>query len=356
MDNRVTSADVVFEYTGEGRWWEGRSVPEDITSVRFKEGLQKIEDWAFYNCSSLESITLPSTVTEMGYYAFSNCTNLREVIFNDGLKKIGREAFNNCTSLENIALPSTVTEIGDHAFNSCHNLREVTLNDGLQKIGAGALCDCTSLKSIAIPSTVTDIDAYAFDDCINLREVITSDGLRKIGECAFSECSSLESIKLPSTVTDIGNEAFCGCSNLREVELNGVPQNLKEAFHNCGALERFLFPTTSCRLENIIQTSHWEDLEDKLNEVRGVVQWESDELFVSRPTHHNWGDTKRDLGRISRLVSYYELKDATTTFELAMWKSKLDQADATNSTNRAAYRIDVPGPVKDTILQYLDQN
>ena len=53
-------------------------------------------------------------------------------------------------------------------------------------------------------------------------------------------------------------------------------------------------------------------------------------------------------------MSYYELKEATSTFELALWKSKLDQADATNTTNRAAYRIDVPGPVKDTMLQYLD--
>ena len=93
-----------------------------------------------------------------------------------------------------------------------------------------------------------------------------------------------------------------------------------------------------------------------MNEVRGVVQWESDELFISRATLNirNWNEIRRDLGRIARLVSYYELKEATSTFELALWKSKLDQADASNTTNRAAYRIDVPGPVKDTMLQYLD--
>ena len=151
----------------------------------------------------------------------------------------------------------------------------------------------------------------------------------------------------------IGDCAFSGCRNLREVELNGVPKYLKSnAFNNCDALERFLFPTISYRLGNIIQTSHWEDLEHKLNQVRGVVQWESDKLFVS--VAHNWDDIRRDLSRIARLVSYYELKEATSTFELAMWKSKLNQADTTNTTNRAAYRIDVPGPVKDTMLQYLD--
>ena len=87
MDNRVTTADMVFLYTGDEC-----SVPEDVISVRFKEGLQTIEDEAFRDCSSLESITLPSTVTEIGIYAFYGCSNLREVAFNDGLQTIGASA------------------------------------------------------------------------------------------------------------------------------------------------------------------------------------------------------------------------------------------------------------------------
>ena len=182
-----------------------------------------------------------------------------------------------------------------------------------------------------------------------MREVIFNNGLKKIGINAFYNCESIESTKLPSTVTEICDYAFSGCSNLREVELNGRVK--RTAFDNCDELERFLFPAISYRLDNIIQTGHWEELEDKLNEVRGVVQWESDKLFVSSATR--WNDLRRDLGRIARLVSYYEVKEATTTFELALWKSKLDQVDATYNTNRAAYRIDVPGPVKDTMLEYL---
>ena len=75
MNSRETSADVTFEYTGVGC-----SVPKDITSVRVAKGLQKIEEvtlnngllgnGAFINCKSLESITLPSTVTEIGQGAF----------------------------------------------------------------------------------------------------------------------------------------------------------------------------------------------------------------------------------------------------------------------------------------------
>ena len=143
---------------------------------------------------------------------------------------------------------------------------------------------------------------------------------------------------------------------LREVELNGISQYWKsETYRDCNALEICLFLTMSYRLDNIIQTSHWEELEDKLNEVRGVVQWKCDKLFVSGATYHgNWNGIRRGLSKITRHVSHYELKEATSTFELAMWKFKLDQADAINTTDRAAYRIDVPGPVKDTMLQYLD--
>ena len=328
MGDREPSADDgVFEYTGVGC-----SVPEDVTSVRFIDGLQKIGDDAFYGCSLLAIITLPSTVTETGINAFCGCSNLREVTLNNGLQKIGDVAFSNCTLLESIKLPPTVVDIGYCAFNNCQ-----------------------SLESITLPSTLVEIGNESFQDCCNLREVELNEGLQKIGDRAFHVCTSLESIALPSTLTDIGMYAFAYCRNLREIEMNGVPQFIRgEVFSNCDALERFLFPTISYRLENLIQTSHWEGLEDELNEVHGVVQWESDELFVPRSTHQNWDETTRDLGKITQLISHYELKEATSTFELALWKSKLDQADASsNATNRAAYRIEVPGPVKDTLLQYI---
>ena len=82
--------------------------------------------------------------------------------------------------------------------------------------------------------------------------MIFNNGLQKIGYGSFCNCRSLESITFPSTLVEIGSDAFNYCHNLREVELKGIPLNLKN-----------------------------EELEDKLNEVRGVVQWESDNLFVS---------------------------------------------------------------------------
>ena len=377
INDENNNADAeVFEY-GEGC----AVFYNDVTSVRFhpsvvevenhafsyckqlrevvlNEGLHKIGDSAFYHCASLSSVTLPSAVTEIGENAFGYCNNLREVIFNEGLQKIGETSFYMCTSLSSITLPSTVTEIGITAFGNCSILREVELNDGLKKIRAQAFCYCKVLSSIKLPSTVSEIGNGAFSDCNNLSEVVLNDGLRKIGGAAFSRCKSLSSITLPSTVT-VGMQAILTCSNLREVVFHGIPREIGAwAFRNCTFLERFTFPTISARLDNLFQTGHWDEIENEVDEVRGVVERSHGELFVLstrslREGGNNWNRVRDDLDKIGRLISYYELKEATSIFELALWKFKLDQVDKANPIPRKKCRMDVPGPVKDIILQYL---
>ena len=406
-----------FEYTGKGcavpkyvksvRFHPSVIEVEDnafkqcikLRKVAFNDGLKKIGYRAFYYCISLSRITLPSTVTEIGNLAFSGCEQLREVVFNNGLHKIGRKAFSNCKSLPSITYPSTVTEIEQNitmsnsndvsdelfeytgegcvvpknvtivrfhpsvveveyrAFRGCKQLRVVMFNDGLQKIGRATFYECKSLSSITFPSTVTDIGSYAFSGCEQLREVLLNDGLQKIEWYAFCSCTSLSSITLPSTVTEIGREAFNNCDNLREVIFHGVPRKVgQNAFSNCASLERFTFPTMSTRLDNLIQTGHWAEIENEVDEVRGVVERSGGELFVSTRTMdggNNWIRVRNDLDKIFRLISYYEIKEGTSIFELALWKFKLDQVDTANPIPRKKCRMDVPGPVKDIILQYL---
>ena len=326
-DVSAASTEVVFEYTGKGC-----VVPKDVTIVLFHPSVIEVEN-----------------------RAFEDCNYLREAVFNEGLKKIGAAAFWKCTSLSSVTLPSTVTEIGNDAFSFCNNLREVVFNEGLQKIGSLAFWNCTSLASITLPPTVAEICSCAFHDCNNLREVEFNVGLQKIGNSAFYSCRLLTSITLPSTVTEIGREAFHDCSNLRVVVLHGVPRKIGSlAFLNCSSFGRFTFPTISTRLDNIFQTGHWEEIENEVNEVRGVVEWSNGELFVStQGGDDNWNRVSDDLGKIVRLISYYELKEATSLFELALWKFKLDQVDKANPIPRKKCRMDVPGPVKDIILQYL---
>ena len=112
------------------------------------KGSRKFGMWAFWQCTSLESVALPSSVTEINERAFGDCSNLREVVFNEGLENTGMGAFGQCTSLESVVLPSSNTIIHTLAFDDCSNLREITLNNGLQKIGMKAFCHCTSLEKL----------------------------------------------------------------------------------------------------------------------------------------------------------------------------------------------------------------
>ena len=127
-------------------------------------------------------------------------------------------------------------------------------------------------------------------------------------------------------------------------------------FYNCASLERFTFPTISSRLDNLIQTSHWDDFANEVNEVREVVERSDGVLFASTETMgggRNYPRVRDDLDKIIRLISCYEIKEATSIFELALWKFKLDQVDEANLIPRKKCRMDAPGPVKDLILQYL---
>ena len=141
---------------------------------------------------------------------------------------------------------------------------------------------------------------------------------------------------------------------MTEVSLNeGIEKIGVSAFHNCSTRLCFKIPSISRRLEAIIQTCQTE-IEGKINELTGV-DMRSGELLVSAEAMQagaNWGTIKASIGRIAPLISYYEMREATTIVELALWKVKIDQAEE-NLANRDACRIDVPGPVKETILQYL---
>ena len=329
------SNEVVFEYT---RSKEKRDVPKDVTIVR-----------------------LHSCVTEVSSFMFHDCRQLKEVVFNEGLRKIGYGSFYNCKVLQSITLPSTLIEVGKDAFHYCTSLREVVLNEGLQKLDINSFYGCASLKSITLPSTVSKIGMNAFNCCTNLKTVTLNESLQTIGHAAFVGCISLESITIPPTVTEISGTTFYICRRLREVGLHEGIQIASDAFAKCTSLERFTFPKLSFRLDTIIQAGKYVNVENKIDNIRDLVERSDSDLFISATPRlyllakgQHWKGVKEALGRIDRLLTYYELKEATTLLELAMWKSKMDQAEEASDINRDLYRIDIPGPVKNTILQYLN--
>ena len=153
--------------------------------------------------------------------------------------------------------------------------------------------------------------------------------------------------------------------DLREVVIHNEGVQIGDnAFINCTSLERFKFPGLSTRLDNIIQAGQ-RGIEAKMDDIP-AVEWRGGELSipaVRREIDEYIGSgmvsrtlvevDKEKLDKVKGLISYYEMKEATTLFELALWKARIDQADNDDNIDRVAHRIEVPGPVKDTILQYL---
>ena len=91
----------------------------DLIVPQLNEGLKFIGQQAIYGCTSLRSVNIPSTVTELCYGAFKDCSNLVKVQLYEGLQTIGEHAFEYCSALRSVTIPSTVSKLGGLAFYGC---------------------------------------------------------------------------------------------------------------------------------------------------------------------------------------------------------------------------------------------
>ena len=151
--------------------------------------------------------------------------------------KLGDWAFYGCSGLTSLTIPSGVTSIGDKAFRGCSRLTSLTIPSGVTSIGDWAFSGCSGLTSLTIPSSVTSIGNYAFYGCSGLTSLTLPSGVTSIGNYAFYGCRGLTSMTIPSGVTSIGNDAFYGCSGLTSIYV--YPENLPELesgiFSGCNA-------------------------------------------------------------------------------------------------------------------------
>ena len=174
-------------------------------NITIPKNVYGIADFAFYGCYGLTSVSIPNSVTSIGWASFMG------------------------TSLASFIIPNSVTSIGNSAFKGCKGLNSITIPNSVTYIGGAAFEDCTSITSITIPESVTEIGNYAFEGCSrltsltfgvkgirlggplglsNLKTLTILDGVTGIDGSVCCECSGLTTISIPNSVTWIDYDAF----------------------------------------------------------------------------------------------------------------------------------------------------
>ena len=215
-----------------------------LTSVTIPNSVTNIGNKAFYNCKSLTSITIPNNVTSIGDETFYDCESLTNVIIGNSVISIGYNAFVNCKSLTSVTFGKNLTSISFGAFQFCTSLTSVTIPNSVTSIGESAFYNCTSLTNIAIPNSVTIIDDSAFENCTSLTSVIIGNSVTipnsvtSIGYSAFYKCISLTSVTIGNSVARIDDSAFSNCTSLTSVTIGkSVTRIAYGAFYNCTSLK-----------------------------------------------------------------------------------------------------------------------
>lgn len=190
-----------------------------------------IADQAYYKDQTLQQLTLPDGVSEIGLFSFAR-SGVEQICFPEGVREIRYGAFYHCNNLQTVALPTSIENVEPKAFlhtaymdaflnNKEDNFlisgnvliayqgteKTITIPDGIKVIAGEAFAGQNSLQEIILPDSLQVVGEGAFEDCSNLKQIHLNDGLVKIKDRAFAGCD-IQEITLPESVQELGIKAF----------------------------------------------------------------------------------------------------------------------------------------------------
>ncbi len=209
-----------------------------------------IDAYAFQGQNSLTSVTIPTSVTKIAYYAFKNCTSLTTVYWNATnytfASSDAKSIFTSCPYLNTVVFGENVQNIPAYVFSDCTSLANITMSNSVTSIGSEAFYRCTGLTSVTIGNGVASIGYSAFDGCVNLANITIGNGVTSIGNGAFRGCTGITNIDIPNSVTEIGDHAFGGCTALTNIT---IPNSITSiggiaAFGGCMGITNITIPNS----------------------------------------------------------------------------------------------------------------
>lgn len=249
----------------------------NLSSITIPNNVTSIGKNAFYYCSSLTSIEIPNSVSKIGENAFVECSSLISVYIDDlsawcgiafsnnrsnPLSTSTSQIYLNGVEVTDLIIPNSVTNIGDYAFYQCSSLSSITIPNNVTSIGKNAFynipyivyngtatgspwgakniyhyregwlaysdstktiierCFPEAYGEIIIPNGVISIGYRAFYECTSLTSIIIPNSVTSIGEDAFRLCTSLDSVIVGENVMSLGRSVFNGCENIKSVQWN----------------------------------------------------------------------------------------------------------------------------------------
>lgn len=216
----AVTASTTYQYSG------ALTVPSSVDYEGQTYTVTEIDRMAFGNCEGLTAISLPTSVTHIGGYAFYGCTSLSKITM-PGVTSIRDAAFQN-TAIAEITLPDCLTSMFNAVFYGCKNLKKVHIPSGLTNLGTNSpFIGCTSLTEINVSEENPKYKSingalYSKDGktliaypC-GLESVTIAEGVENIGYQSFMGNPHITSVSFPASVLSIGRYAFMNCSSLVE--------------------------------------------------------------------------------------------------------------------------------------------
>lgn len=206
--------------------WKAFSNCTKLQKLRLNEGIEFVV--GFNGCTSLHEIEFPQSLRTIGGEAFSDCTSLRHITLPNSLQLISGKAFKGCTSLSELTLPDSLHDIGSQVFNKCKSLSLIKINESNPYLSTDGkaifnkdgsiLYTAIPLTKYVVPSTVKTLKDYAFHSQTDLASITLNEGLLEIGYFSFGECTSLHTITLPSSLSKLPlNSGLSTCYSLESI-------------------------------------------------------------------------------------------------------------------------------------------